>query len=288
MHNLSNNVLSIKVAPRGAELQSIYSKVTGIEYLWQAGPEWPKSSPVLFPIVGELKNNTYQHEGKTYQLNRHGFAREMDFELADQTDNSLTFLLQSNPETLKLYPFTFNFRVKYTLHSNMLEVTFQVQNTGDNTMFASVGAHPAFNIPLVKDTAYDDYLLVFNKAEQADSWPLSGEGLIAEKATPFLENTVSLPLKKELFIKDAIVFKSLQSTSITLVSNKTKHGIKVRFGGFPYMGIWAAKGADFVCIEPWCGIADGVEATGNLADKEGIHSIPSHGIFERSYSIELF
>ena len=288
MHTLSNNVLSIKVATRGAELQSLYSKSTGIEYLWQAGPEWPKSSPILFPIVGGLKNDSYQHEGKQYQLSRHGFAREMDFVLVDQTDNALTFLLESNAETLKRYPFHFNFRVKYTLHSNMLEVSFHVQNTGEQTMFASVGAHPAFNVPLVSGTSYNDYLLVFNKAEQAERWPLSGEGLIAEKAVPFLENTVSLPLKKDLFASDAIVFKSLQSTSITLVSNKTSHGIKVRFGGFPYMGIWAAKGADFVCIEPWCGIADGVQATGNLADKEGMNSIAASGIFERSYSIELF
>ncbi len=288
MHTLSNNKISIQVNPKGAELNSLFNKETNLEYLWNAGAEWPKKSPVLFPIVGGLKNNTYTYNGKEYTLPRHGFARDMNFNLIGQTGNSLTFSLKSNEETLKVYPFAFTFMVRYTLHDTMLEITFIVQNTGAENMYASVGAHPAFKVPLVEGTTYEDYYLQFNKVENAARWPLSAQGLIEEKPVSYLDNTDVLPLKKDLFTADAVVFKDLLSTSITLKSNKTPHGLKVRFGGFPYMGLWSTKQADFVCIEPWCGIADSVNADGQLENKEAIEVIKSDELFERSYSIEVF
>lgn len=288
MHTLSNHMLSIKVSAEGAELRSVYNQQTGLEYLWQAGPEWPKTSPVLFPIVGGLQNERYRYKGKEYQMGRHGFARESTFRLVDQADHSLTFLLDSNPDTLQQYPFNFSFRVKYALHDNMLSVSFIVRNSGDETMPVSVGAHPAFAVPLVPQTDYTDYLLVFNKAEDAARYLLSAAGQVETAAEPFLKNTIALPLTKDLFTNDAIVFKDLQSTSIALVSSKTSHGLKVRFGGFPYMGIWAKQGADFVCIEPWCGIADAVNTSGNLEEKEGMHHLNAQEVLERSYSVEFY
>jgi galactose mutarotase-like enzyme len=288
MHTLSNNIITIQVALKGAELQSVVNRQTGLEYLWHAGVEWPKKSPVLFPIVGGLKNNRYTYKGVEYRLSRHGFAREMDFDLVGQTENSLTFSLSSNAETLLIYPSTFTFMIRYTLHDNLLEISFIIQNNGDDEMYASVGAHPAFKVPLVEGTSYEDYYLQFDKTEAAQRWPLSPEGLIENDPINFLDGSNILPLKKELFVADAIVFKDLQSTSITLKSDRTKHGLKVRFSGFPYMGVWAAKGANFVCIEPWCGIADSVNASGKLEDKEGINMIGSGEVFERSYSVELY
>jgi galactose mutarotase-like enzyme len=130
--------------------------------------------------------------------------------------------------------------------------------------------------------------LQFNKTENAGRWPLTDDGLIDKEPTPFLQNEDNLPLKKELFYKDALVFKDLQSKSISIVSDKTEHGVKVEFDGFPYMGIWAAKDADFVCIEPWCGIADTVNSTGRLEDKEGIQTLVANEEFSRTYSIEVF
>ena len=288
MHSLSNSILSIEIASKGAELQSIFNKETGLEYLWNAGTIWPKKSPVLFPIVGALKNNTYTYKGVDYSLNRHGFARDMNFDLIGQTDNSLTFSLKSNEATLRLYPFSFTFMVRYTLHDNSLEITFIIQNNGTEKMYSSVGAHPAFKVPLVDGTTYEDYYLQFTKTETAGRWPLSADGLLENTSTPFLQNTDVLPLKHELFTNDAIVFKDLESTSISLLRNKTHHGLKVSFAGFPYMGIWAAKNADFVCIEPWCGITDSVNATQQIEEKEGINTIESGEVFERSYSIEVF
>ena len=288
MYSISNNVVSIEVNNRGAELQSLYHKQHGIEYMWTADPAyWAKKSPVLFLIVGGLKENTYDYAGKAYQLNRHGFARENDFDLSEQSSDSLTFSLKGNEQTKLVYPFDFLFSVKYTLEENKLHVSFIVENTGDENMWFSAGAHPAFAVPLVEGTTYEDYYLQFDEAENADRWTLSKDGLI-EKAIPFLHDQSTLPLKKELFYKDAIVFKDLRSSSIAIASDKTQHGVKVGFTGFPYMGIWAAKDAGFVCIEPWCGIADSVHSSGKLEDKEGTISLAVRRQFERTYSIEVY
>lgn len=270
-------------------MQSIYHQQHNLEYLWSGDPAfWAKKSPVLFPIVGGLKNNTYRYKGKEYKLGRHGFARDSTFELIDETNDSITFSLKSDKQTKASYPFDFAFSVKYAVQQNKVRVTFTVENTGSESLLFSVGAHPAFAVPLVDETQYEDYWLQFNQTENAGRWPLSSEGLIETTAAPLLEDTNRLPLQKELFYKDALVFKHLKSDEISIVSDKTPHGVKVTFSGFPYMGIWAAKDADFVCIEPWGGIADSVNASGNLKEKEGIIALQAAGRFEIWYGIEVF
>ena len=288
MHTLSNETIEIKIATRGAELQSIYNNQTRLEYMWHAGTEWPKKSPVLFPVVGGLKNNTYSFKNKTYTLSRHGFAREMNFELINQTNNSLTFLLKENAATLLQYPFAFSFYVKYTLHTNNVNISYIVENHTEEKLYFSVGAHPAFAVPLIDGTSYEDYFLEFETKEDAPRWPISAEGLIESNSIPFIKNDRKLTLTKDLFLEDALVFKNLASKKISMKSDKTPHGITVSFDGFPYMGIWAAKNANFVCIEPWCGIADSVNATGKLEDKEGINILRKGESFERSFGVEVY
>ncbi len=289
MYQLSNELLQVSIASKGAELQSIYHTGTQLEYMWSADPAfWGKKSPVLFPIVGGLKTNSYQYRGTTNSLNRHGFAREKEFTVTAQNHNSITFTLETDAESLKVYPFQFRFSVIYALEQNKLSVTYQVENKGDEPLYFSVGGHPAFAVPLVPGTAYTDYRLLFSEKETVGKWPLSHKGLIEKAPIPFLDNTSSLPLTKELFYGDALVFKNLQSTGISLVSDKNAHGLKLQFDGFPYMGIWSFKDADFVCIEPWCGIADSVDASGDITQKEGIHALSPNNQFTRSWSVELF
>ena len=289
MFTISNNILSIKISEKGAELQSIFHLPNNLEYLWSGDEKfWAKKSPVLFPIVGGLKNNTYTFNGNDYKLSRHGFARDHVFQLNEQSESSITFCLASSEQTKAIYPFDFLFSIKYSLENNQLRVAFSVENTGNSDMLFSVGAHPAFAVPLNEKLAYEDYYLQFNQPENAQRWPLSAEGLIEKISIPFLENEDKLPLRKDLFYKDAIVLKHLQSNSISILSHQSANGVKVTFDGFPYMGIWAAKDANFVCIEPWCGIADSVTASGNLIGKEGIIKLEAGGLFERSYSIEVF
>jgi len=288
-YSIENDLLKVEISAKGAELQSIVHKQTGLEYLWSGDAAfWGKKSPVLFPIVGGLKNNTYSYDDKTYHLGRHGFAREMTFAPGAQTDDSISFIRTSNEETWEHYPFNFTFTVGYALKENRLEVTYHVKNQSHGSMYFSVGGHPAFKVPLAPDTTFEDYYLQFSDVEDAGKWPLSKDGLIESAPVPSLENTDHLPLKKSLFYQDALVFKHLRSNSIAIVSDKTAHGLKVKFDGFPFMGIWNAKDADFVCIEPWCGIADSVNATGRLEDKEGIQLLRESEIFERSWSVELF
>lgn len=288
MPELKNDKLQVVVAEKGAELQSIVRTDLGQEYLWHAGPEWAKKSPVLFPIVGTLKNNSYTYKGKSYTLGRHGFARDKVFALTAQTDHQLTFTLKDTEDTHKVYPFHFTFQVVYTLLDTTLKVTYIVENTGKNTMYFSVGAHPAFKVPLTEGTGYEDYYLSFNQEENDGVWPLSEDGLIEVTPEPFLVKTHKLPLKHSLFYKDALVFKTLASNIIELKSDKSPRGLKLQYDGFPYMGIWAAKDADFVCIEPWNGIADSVNASGELTGKEGIHILDAGKHFERSWTVTLY
>lgn len=288
MQTLKNHNLTIKINPKGAELISVFNHESQTEFIWSADTAfWGKSSPVLFPIVGALKDNLYRFEGQEYHLPRHGFARDSEFEVENAHDESVTFLLTHNEESLKVYPFAFEFRLKYVLHENRLSVTYSVKNMGDKTMYFSVGGHPAFAVPLSPNTDYEDYYLEFNKIENFQRWGLVEGGLIADHSTDFLLNTNRLTLTKELFYEDAIVFKNLQSTEVILKSDKTNRQLKFDFKGFPYLGIWAANDANFVCIEPWCGIADSENHTQELTEKEGIVALKINENFEQTWSIEV-
>jgi galactose mutarotase-like enzyme len=286
MFTIENQFLKVVVKSMGAELDSIVCKTTNQEYMWNADPAfWAKKSPVLFPIVGTLKNDTYYFEDKAYQLGRHGFAREMDFFIAEQTTSGIMLSLQDNETTLAKYPFRFRFDIEYILNGKTMQVIYRVINRDTKDMYFSVGGHPAFKVPITEGLQYNDYSLEFNEIETTGRWPISKEGLIEKEPLPLLINTQKLPLQKELFYKDAIVLKKLRSSKVKLAAGNT--GFEFDFTGFPYLGIWAAKNADFVCIEPWCGIADNVDSDQQLTRKEGIHSLSPDGEFVQSWSFTV-
>ncbi len=289
MHSIENQYLKIAINPLGAELKSLISKDTKLEYMWQGNPAfWAKTSPVLFPIVGGLKDNTYFHNNQKYTLPRHGFAREKQFELKKSSDSSLEFLLLSDSDTRLVYPFDFEFKIIYSLHNSSLTVKYEVKNIGNIDMCFSVGAHPAFNLPLASDLAYTDYHLYFSGDDVLHSFPLTANGLVKKEPFAISLKGHNLNLKKELFYKDALVFKDLKSTQITLQSAQSPHGLHMSFEGFPYYGIWAARDADFVCLEPWCGIADMEETSQQLSEKEGIIKLKSTDVFEKEWRVEVF
>lgn len=289
MIQLEHDLLRISIAEKGAELQSLFRTDLRLEYLWSGDPAfWGKFSPVLFPIVGGLKDNTYFYKGQPYQLGRHGFARDRVFDVIAQSSNHVVFGLKSDAETKKVYPFDFSFELSYTISGDTLTVGYKIINTGNEVMYASVGAHPAFRIPLTDDTQYEDWFLQFNQNEQSGQWPLTKDGLIEAAPIPCLEKTQTLALNKPLFYGDALVFKDLQSTSISIKSQQSAHGLDMQFDGFPFYGIWAAKDADFVCLEPWCGIADSANTDQQLINKEGIHAITAGDSFERSWSVSVY
>ena len=288
-HTIESEFLKVSVIEKGAELNSIWQKKNQLEYLWNGDPSfWAKKSPVLFPIVGSLKNNEYFFEGKSYSLGRHGFAREKLFRLTRQSNTSLEFTLTEDQETLSQYPFSFLFQVIYHLSYDELKLTYKVTNPAEKDMYFSVGGHPAFKLPLDIGTRYDDYYLEFQKEEQAGRWPISKDGLIETTPIPLMKGARRLPLNKELFRHDALVFKDIESETVELGSGKTGRGIEFRYSGFPYLGIWAAKNADFVCLEPWCGIADSVNSDQQLINKEGINKLPGGETFSRTWTARIF
>jgi galactose mutarotase-like enzyme len=289
MYTIENDDMKVLVNQQGAELSSIVNKVNGLEYLWNADPAyWAKKSPVLFPIVGTLKEDKYYFEDKSYSLGRHGFAREKLFLLKEQTNESISFELLNDGDTIHAFPFQFSFVITYTVDKSSLHVRYLVTNTGSGDMYFSVGGHPAFRLPLAAGLKYEDYFLLFNKTEEAGRWPIDAQGLIEGGPVPLLSGTDRLQLSKSLFYQDAIVFKELRSDEVQLKSERHPAGFSFSFKGFPYLGIWAAKDADFLCIEPWCGVADSVTTNQHLPDKEGIVSLKEGGEFERTWTLSTW
>lgn len=287
MYEIQNSVLSVKVKNAGAELSSIYNKKTGLEYLWQAGAEWPKQAPVLFPFVGQLKNNTFIFEGKTYPADRHGFARTKLFEAADQAQDKIIFILQDDAGTIKDYPFKFKLTVAYSLKNSRLDTSYCVENKGTECMYFSIGAHPAFRVPLEPNLNYTDYFLDFEKKENAVKYCLNN-GILDGTTKPALTGEDRLMLTRLLFYQDALVFKDLRSERITIRSIKSSHGLHFTFSGFPFFGIWAARDADFVCLEPWYGIADSISHNQKIEMKEGIISLRPSESFSCGFGIDTF
>jgi galactose mutarotase-like enzyme len=290
MFTIEDQQLRIIIHPKGAELQSIFHKGLQTEYMWGGDPAfWGKHSPLLFPIVGTLKDNTYYFADKAYHLSRHGFARDRDFTVESQTPDGITFLLRSDEATRTVFPFEFELRVIYRLLPQGLSTTYRIDNPAQTTpLYFSVGGHPAFRVPLAAGIAYTDYYLEFDQREDAPRWPISKDGLIEREPLTLLVDGKTIQLTKELFAKDALVLKGLQSSGVSLRSARTQRGLKMSFPDFPFLGIWAAPGADFVCIEPWCGIADSVDASQQWTAKEGINRLEARGTFERTWTLTLF
>ena len=276
---ISNSILKASIKHAGAELFSLKDNQEN-EYIWEGNPDfWGKHSPVLFPIVGTLKNNTYTINEKEYHLPRHGFARDMAFELIEKTENKAVFSLQSSEGTLQKYPFEFELQLIYTLNENALELEYKVINKGKEKMPFSIGAHPAIALP----DYFENYVLQFEKEESFKYYLLEND-LISSK-TKILDTKNNLvPLNYELFKNDALIFKTLESKSLTILNN-SKPYIKVDYKDFPSLGIWTKEDAPFICIEPWLGYSDTDENTGDLYHKEGILILEANKDFSAKFSI---
>ena len=274
-------MLSASVKHSGAELFSLKNNQNK-EFIWEGNPDfWGKHSPVLFPIVGTLKNNTYTVNGIEYQLPRHGFARDMEFQLIHKTENSAAFSLHSNAETLKKYPFEFELQLIYTLHESTLEIQYKVINKSETKMPFSIGAHPAIAVP----GNFERYELKFEREEVLKYYLLEND-LISNK-TEVLETTNNVvSLNYKLFENDALIFKTLESNSLTILEN-SKPYIKVDFEDFPSLGIWTKENAPFICIEPWLGYSDTADNSGDLFEKEGILILDANQTFTSKFSIQI-
>ena len=277
---ISNSQLTATINTLGAELISLVKN--NINYIWNIDETyWNKTSPVLFPIVGRLKNDSYSFNSKTYQLQRHGFARNMEFTFDKKSDSQVIFELNETEETKAIYPFSFKFLMAYTLMENELVIEYFVRNQSDEVLPFSIGAHPAFAI----SDKFENYSLEFNAVDTFETHHLENESFIGKTTLVDTKNN-AIALNYALFEKDALVFKQLNSNEVTL-KNNDKAILKVNYDHFPYLGIWTKQNAPFLCIEPWCGLADTINHNGKLEEKEGMNHLPAGEDFLRAIRIEI-
>lgn len=273
---LENENFKAELSESGAELTSLKSKNTDNEYIWTANSSyWGRHAPILFPIVGKVKDNKYRIADKVYNLSQHGFARDMEFEVEDNASDRAVFKLVWNDETLEKYPYKFELRVIYVLKDSTVDVTYNVKNVDDKDIFFSIGAHPGFNCPVIgkqsenDELQFEDYYIEFEKRETTGVVKLNSSNLLSRNTSPFLYASNILNLSEKLFKQGALILKDLDSTSISLKNDKNTTSVTVSFEGFPYVGLWSKpEGAPFVCIEPWFGHADYEDFNGDFREKE--------------------
>ena len=287
-YSLRNSLMEIRIESLGAELIGMKDLTTGIEYIWQKNPEyWAKSSPILFPFVGALKDGRYFYEGKEYNLGlKHGFARDYEFQMSDQGDDYLEFLFVSNDETKKIYPFNFKLYVKYIIKDKNLRIEYKIENTGKREMYFSLGAHPAFNIPVGNGMGFSDYYLEFEKTETGEVKTFNGTLISSQKKIKAFEGK-RINLEIDTFKNDALIIENPNSKVVYLKNNKNSRGIKFVYEGFKYIAFWNKPGAEYVCLEPWNGISDFDNASGNLKEKAGIEKIEKDEIYQKALDITI-
>lgn len=278
--NKSYGDVEITVDTKGAELKNLVKNSR--DFMWTADSKyWGKTSPVLFPFVGGSKDNKYKYQGKEYEAARHGFARDNEFELVEEGEKNLKFLYKSDQNSLKLYPFNFEFFINYVITNNGVNIEYLVVNKEEGDMYFSLGAHPAF---IADKYSIEDYYLEFSQEETLSLYTLDGM-FVERNPKSYLNKSKKINLNKDIFNKDALIFNKPQSDYISLKNIHDSEEIKVSLKDFPWLGIWSPPGAPFVCIEPWCGLADFLDHNGELTEKDGVNKLGKGEKFERVMEI---
>lgn len=290
IYELENERFTLKVDALGAQPVSLKGK-NGFEYLWTGNPEyWKGHAPVLFPIVGALRQGKAKIGGEWFEMGQHGFARHREFSLKEKGESTVSLNLSSDFETKKLYPFSFSLTVTYTLTDKGMDTAFSVENTGDKVMPFSIGGHPGFNIPVNEKAAFEDYTIVFEQPEEQKCPSIvEGEALIDPKKIAFaLEGEREIPLTHSLFYHDALIFEHLRSKRVKVVNRNSGKGVEMEFSQFPMLGIWSAKNdGPYVCLEPWTGCATRTDEDDDFEKKHGMVFLPPQGTADFAFSVEI-
>ncbi|MBQ8639907.1 MAG: aldose 1-epimerase family protein [Lachnospiraceae bacterium] len=292
MIRLENELLQAEISLHGAELRSLVRKDKGTSYLWYADPKfWGRTSPVLFPFVGSVKDKVYRVGETVYPMGQHGFARDRDFTLISQSSSCAWFALESDEESLKVYPCRFRLEIGYQLYGGSVRVMWRVTNTDDKTIHFSIGAHPAFMCPPVEGgdqtaccvTCYDKDGV---SPQTIKSHMLGTKGLVIDEWRELSLKNGCLPITEDLFARDALVLENSQVQQVGLTDEKGNEYIRLKFDA-PLVGIWSPPGkkAPFVCIEPWYGRCDAESFQGELKDREWGNTLECGGVFDVSYEI---
>ena len=275
---IENEFLTCEIDDMGAQLHSLISKENGKEYIWQGNPDiWYGQAPVLFPVIGQLINDKYFYNGIEYTMPKHGLARKLFFKVKECEGAKAVFSLESDENTLKAYPFEFEYLVTFELKGKSLVNTMAVVNKTKGEMYFSVGAHPGFNCN-VGD------VIEFEQTETLATERIDKENLIIPEKFPFMENEKSFVITKEIFEPDALILSDIKSEKLRI---KGENEIEFTFGKCPFLGIWAKPGAPYVCIEPWYGVNDGRDVKSDISEKRGIERLDEGETFEFSWTAEI-
>lgn len=289
IYTLKSAELAVQIASFGAELKSLKDCRSRKEFMWNANPGyWKRTSPVLFPLVGNYKGKETRYNGHIYSLSQHGFARDMEFELMSLEQNSAWFSLTSNADTLKKYPFPFRLEIGYKVEGRCVKVFWRVINTGKEVMYFSIGGHPAFFCPLGEGEKQTDYFLKFDTDREVVSRLLGSDGLATDTLLTYPLEDGYLQITENLFDNDALIIENHQAQSVSLCTPDRKPYVTVSFDA-PLFGVWSVphKNAPFVCIEPWYGRCDNTNFSGTLQEREWGNELAAGETFEAEYTIEV-
>ena len=289
VYSLENGQVRIRVDTFGAELKSLMKTATDTEYMWDARPEyWKRTSPVLFPIVGSLNNGSYRYGGKVYPMSQHGFARDMEFELRQQGEQELKFVLRATEETKAKYPFDFELELGYRLDENNLIVSWKVTNHDSRKMYFSIGGHPAFLCPIGGNGTQTDYRLSFDTNDNVTAAVIGNGGTLSARTKEYDLKDGMMDITADLFDEDALIIENGQAHKVSLCNPAGQPYLTVSFDA-PLFGLWspAKKNAPFVCIEPWYGRCDRETFEGDLSEREYGNMLAPSEEFYAEYTITI-
>lgn len=284
-YSLSNDELTIEVESLGAELKSVRSD--NHEFMWQGDNKyWGRTSPVLFPFVGSLKDKQFRYKGKTYPMSQHGFARDLEHQLIEKTDNRLLFELRSTEETLARYPMEFVLNIGYELLGNSVKVTWTVSNPAQEDLHFSIGAHPGFNTPADK-SGYRLYFEGLDEVHYHGNSQTTGLSLREDKVLK-LENS-RITMTSDFFDTYTYMIENRQTKAVGIEDDNGKMFVKVEFD-MPLFALWSKEGANapFICIEPWCGRCDAEDFAGELQEREYDNVLKKDEVFNSSYLMTFY
>ncbi|MCP0886139.1 aldose 1-epimerase family protein [Ligilactobacillus sp. WILCCON 0076] len=286
---LENKDLYATIKEHGAELSSLRSKKTGYEYIWYGDAAyWSRQAPVLFPIVGKVKNGAYYVGKQKYHLGQHGFARDMDFTVVEKTKSKVILELLANEATKASYPFDFILQLTFELCVDGIKVSYTVKNPSASEIYFSIGGHPAFNVPITTNEKFDDYRVELLPTKKRKRIPLI-DGLIKPAESFFDEGQITV--QQETFKDDALIYAlENKPTTVRLVSSSSNHGVSLTTEDAAFVGIWSPdkENSRFVCLEPWWGVADSADTTGDFTQKIAINKLAPTETFHKTYQIKIF
>lgn len=283
-YSLKYDNLEVVVNSHGAELEHIYCN--GIDYMRKRDEFWNRKSPVLFPIVGKLRDLKTFIDGNEYHMNQHGFARDMEFDLKEKEENKLVFSCMFNEETLKMYPYKFELLIEYIINDKNLDVVYKVKNIDEKEIYFNIGGHPGFNLPIYEGEKFDDYSVVFEGVESWNAPTVSSNGTLNFIETIEYKDLSRIDLNYKYFEIDAIVIPGIKSRKVKLV-NKDNKGIEFSYNGFNTLAIWTKPNAPFVCLEPWKGYADHSDSDYDFKKKDDIVCLKKNELYQASFSVNI-